>query len=107
LVLHLQGDIRAQTALQDFVGTAPLNLVYVAHGERIIACGAPPLRLGRYRLHRQNVYLICASEGLATAIDYPMLARSFEVARSAVRSLCADGWISPRLSAEAANARHP
>jgi hypothetical protein len=28
-------DIRAATGLQDFVATAPLNLVYVAHGERM------------------------------------------------------------------------
>jgi nitroreductase len=35
LLPHLQSDIRAQTGLQDFVATAPLNLVYVAHGERM------------------------------------------------------------------------
>ena len=32
---YLRGDIRAETGLQDFVGTAPLNLIYVAHGERM------------------------------------------------------------------------
>jgi len=32
---HLSDDIRSATGLQDFVGTAPLNLVYVAHGERM------------------------------------------------------------------------
>ena len=32
---HLAEDIRAATRLQDFVGTAPLNLIYVAHGERM------------------------------------------------------------------------
>ena len=32
---HLAEDIRAATGLQEFVGTAPLNLVYVAHGERM------------------------------------------------------------------------
>jgi hypothetical protein len=36
LLPHLTGDIRAQTGLQEFVGTAPLNLVYVAHGERLL-----------------------------------------------------------------------
>ena len=30
LHVHLSADIRAQTGLQDFVATAPLNLVYVA-----------------------------------------------------------------------------
>ena len=32
---HLAEDIRAATGLQEFVGTAPLNLVYVAHGDRM------------------------------------------------------------------------
>jgi hypothetical protein len=35
LVRHSPEDIRAQTGLQDFVATAPLNLIYVAHGERM------------------------------------------------------------------------
>jgi hypothetical protein len=35
LIRHLSSDIRAQTGQQDFVGHAPLNLVYVAHGERM------------------------------------------------------------------------
>ena len=35
LLPHLAEDIRASTGLQDFVGEAPLNLVYVAHGERM------------------------------------------------------------------------
>src|SRR5271157_2443114 len=35
LLPHLKDDIRAQTGLQAFVATAPLNLVYVAHGERM------------------------------------------------------------------------
>ncbi len=35
LLPYLSDDIRAQTGLQDFVATAPLNLVYVAHGERM------------------------------------------------------------------------
>ena len=32
---HLADDIRAATGLQDFIAAAPLNLVYVAHGERM------------------------------------------------------------------------
>ncbi len=82
LLPHLATDIRAQTGLQDFVGTAPLNLIYVAHGERMTELSA-----GERRLYSsvdagfigQNVYLFCASEGLATvfrgALDYPKLAR--------------------------------
>jgi len=35
LLPHLTDDIRGQTDHQDFVATAPLNLIYVAHGERM------------------------------------------------------------------------
>jgi Nitroreductase family len=35
LLRHSPGDIRAKTGTQDFVAGAPLNLVYVAHGERM------------------------------------------------------------------------
>lgn len=35
LLLQRRADIRAQTGLQDFVAAAPLNLIYVAHGERM------------------------------------------------------------------------
>ena len=35
LAPYLDADLRAQTGLQDFVAGAPLNLVYVAHGERM------------------------------------------------------------------------
>jgi hypothetical protein len=35
LVPHLTGDIRQQPGVQDFVAAAPLELIYVAHGERM------------------------------------------------------------------------
>ena len=35
LLPYLKDDIRAATGMQDFVANAPLNLVYVAHGERM------------------------------------------------------------------------
>jgi nitroreductase len=80
LVQHLSADIRAQTGRQDFAGTAPLNLVYVAHGERMQGVSAEDRRLFAAvdaAFIGQNVYLFCASEGLATvfrgAIDYPKL----------------------------------
>jgi nitroreductase len=66
---RLVADIRSQTGTQDFVGSAPLNLIYVAHGERM-----QDISLEERRLYAsvdtgfigQNVYLFCASEGLAT-----------------------------------------
>jgi nitroreductase len=86
LLPHLKDDIRAQTGLQDFVATAPLNLVYVAHGERMVDVSAEERRLYASvdsGFIGQNVYLFCASEGLATvfrgAVDYPRLARTLQL----------------------------
>jgi nitroreductase len=77
---HMKEDLRAQTGLQDFVATAPLNLVYVAHGERMTDVTPEERRLyacADASFIGQNVYLFCASEGLATvfrgAVDGPKL----------------------------------
>jgi len=81
-----EGRFRAQTGLQDFVATASLNLVYVAHGERMT-----DIALEERRLYAsvdvgfigQNVYLFCASEGLATvfrgAVDGPKLGQALKL----------------------------
>jgi nitroreductase len=81
LVLHLQEDLRAKTGVQDFVGDAPLNLVYVAHSKRMNDISPDDRRLNASAdacFIGQNVYLFCASEGLATvfrgAVDYKALA---------------------------------
>ncbi len=69
LELRLPNDIRAQTGTQDFVGSAPLNLIYVAHGERMKDISSEERRLYASvdtGFIGQNVYLFCASEGLAT-----------------------------------------
>ena len=86
LLPYLRSDIRAQTGTQDFVATAPLNLVYVAHGERMGDIPAEDRRLYASvdtGFIGQNVYLFCASEGLATvfraALDYYRLARTMEL----------------------------
>lgn len=78
----LAGDIRAAAGGQAFVKTAPVVLVYVAdHGK---AAGVPPEARDFYcsadaGFISQNVYLFCASEGLATVvlgwIDKPRLER--------------------------------
>jgi nitroreductase len=80
LLPHLSDDIRAQTGYQDFVGTAPLDLIYVAHGERMTDISPEGQRLYAAvdaGFIGQNVYLFCASEGLATvfrgAIEYTKL----------------------------------
>jgi len=77
----LREDIREKTGLQPFVREAPVNLIYVADFSR----------MGPYSVQQkefysacdtgfisENVYLYCASEGLATvvrgSIDKPTLA---------------------------------
>ena len=86
LLPHLKADIRAQTGLQDFVGVAPLNLVYVAHGERMTDISPEDRRLYASvdaGFIGQNVYLFCASEGLGSvfrgAVDYPKLTRALKL----------------------------
>jgi len=83
---YLREDIRAQTGLQDFVATAPLNLVYVAHGERMKDISPEERRLYAsvdVGFIGQNVYLSCAAEGLGSvfraAVDYPKLARALRL----------------------------
>jgi nitroreductase len=64
-------DLRKMTGTQDFVPTAPINLVFVADtakmkgvssDDQILYAGADVGFIS------QNVYLFCASEGLATVV---------------------------------------
>jgi SagB-type dehydrogenase family enzyme len=71
LVLVRKEDLRASTGLQDFVAQAPVNLVYVADLNRME--GASSEQKNHYAAAdtgfiAQNVYLFCASEGLATVV---------------------------------------
>lgn len=67
----LTDDIRELAGKQDFVATAPLNLVYVADYARM-----PDLNTEQQLVYSsthvgfsaQNVYLFCTSEGLATVV---------------------------------------
>lgn len=88
LLLHSSSDIRIQTGQQDFVGTAPLNLIYVAHGERMQDVSPEGRRLYASvdtGFIGQNVYLFCASEGLATvfrgAVDTDKLGRTMQLGK--------------------------
>ena len=88
LDLILKEDIRAQTGVQSFVKKAPVNLVYVAdfskmakpkvsEDDKVLWSAADAGFIG------QNVYLFCASEGLATVvrgwIDKPALAKTMKL----------------------------
>ena len=69
LTQALADDIRAETGVQDFVGTAPIDLVYVSDGARLQGAAGDEKRLWAFTdvgFIGQNVYLFCASEGLAT-----------------------------------------
>jgi SagB-type dehydrogenase family enzyme len=67
----LSEDIRADTGMQTFVADAPVNLVYVADLSRMTEATAE--ERAQYAgpdagFIAQNVYLFCASEGLATVV---------------------------------------
>lgn len=80
-------DIRALTGTQDFVRDAPVNLIYVSdftrmdsdtsHEDKKIAAAIDTGFIG------QNVYLYCASTGLATvvrgSVDKEVLAKAMKL----------------------------
>ena len=83
LRLVVESDVRRVTGNQDFVDTAPLDLVFVADHARMKL--VPAARREAYAhatagAMAQNVYLYCASEGLAAVIrawfDRDALARA-------------------------------
>ena len=86
LKLITSDDIRALTGRQDFVKEAPVNLVYVADFSRI---GSTPKEnreiysAADTGFISQNVYLYCASQGLATvvrgSIDRQALAKAMKL----------------------------
>ena len=66
-----KGDLRKLTGSQDFVASAPLNLVFVADTTRMKGSSAEDQALymgADTGFISQNVYLFCASEGLATVV---------------------------------------
>jgi len=79
-------DVRAQTGVQEFVLTAPLGLIYVADGGRLEGAAGDDKKFWAYTdtgFIGQNVYLFCASEGLAVvfraSFDRPRLAQTLKL----------------------------
>ncbi len=67
----LPGDLRGLAGTQSFVKDAPVNLIYVANLSKTRrASGEDQLRYtaANTGFIAQNVYLFCASEGLATVV---------------------------------------
>jgi nitroreductase len=80
------GDIRAATGRQGFVKDAPVNLVFVADDSRMGSASQEDkdfYSAADTGFISQNVYLFCASEGLATVvramIDREMLAEKMNL----------------------------
>jgi SagB-type dehydrogenase family enzyme len=65
-----QVDLRRLTGVQDFVATAPVNLVYVATLDRMDTTAEHKslYSAADTGFIAQNVYLFCASAGLATVV---------------------------------------
>lgn len=71
LLLTVASDVRRVTGNQDFVDTAPMDLVFVADHTRmksVPAAQREAFACATAGAMAQNVYLYCASEGLATVI---------------------------------------
>ncbi len=86
LVLVLKQDLRAATGRQPFVADAPVNLIFVADHAKM-ARATPEMKefytATDTGFISQNVYLFCASEGLATVVrnmvDKPALAEKMHL----------------------------
>ncbi len=82
----LAKDVRAATGTQAFVATAPVNLIYVADLNKTGRSGteAEFFTAADVGFIAENVYLFCASEGLATVVrgslDRPALAKIMKLA---------------------------
>jgi nitroreductase len=92
---HSLADLRALTGIQDFVGGAPLNLIYVAHGERMHDVSPADRRLFASvdtGFIGQNVYLFCASEGLVSvfrgAVPYKKLEAAMKLGSGQFVTFC-------------------
>jgi nitroreductase len=78
------GDLRPLTGVQDFVKEAPVNLLLVADAGRAQGgADSGPLAYADAGFIAQNVYLFCASEGLAVVVrasfDSPALAKALKL----------------------------
>lgn len=78
------GDLRPLAGTQDFVKEAPINLLLVADASRAQGVQDPgPMLYADAAFICQNVYLFCASEGLAVVVrasfDGPGLAKALKL----------------------------
>lgn len=84
------GDLRALTGTQPFPATVPLNLVFVADTTKVARPASDPqqaMNIGADAGYiSANIYLFCASEGLATvvraSVDKTALAKALRLRES-------------------------
>lgn len=86
LIPVLAGDIRALTGKQPFVADAPVNLILVADVAKMSSVSEsdmPYYAAADAAFVSENIYLYCASEGLATVvrewIEKPALAQAMNL----------------------------
>jgi SagB-type dehydrogenase family enzyme len=94
LEMVTEADLRAQTGRQGFVADAPLNLVYVADLSKASSEFYAGCDTG---FVAQNVYLCCASKGLASVVrgwvDRERLAEAMRISEPLRVVLCQTvGW---------------
>ncbi|MDR0769426.1 MAG: SagB/ThcOx family dehydrogenase [Dysgonamonadaceae bacterium] len=65
LLLRAKGDHRKDAGSQDFVANTPLNVLYIANLDKASNRDAACMDCG---FISQNIYLFCASEGLASVV---------------------------------------
>lgn len=89
LLPHCSGDLRAVSGIQDFAATAPLEMIYVCSSDHQTGLSLEQ----QYRVASvdtgfigRNVYLYCASEGLAivfrTSFDHSPLVRALRLGQA-------------------------
>ena len=94
-LIHLsEEDLRSCTGEQDFVATAPLNIVFVADTTKITGKderGTVETAYVDTGFISQNIYLFCASAGLATVtramINKPVLAKKLNLKEGEIITL--------------------
>jgi SagB-type dehydrogenase family enzyme len=82
----LPDDVREKTGAQAFVKDVPVNLIYVANYSKMSKSSdtdKKPYSFADAAFIGENVYLFCASEGLATvvrgSVDRPALEKSMKI----------------------------
>ncbi len=96
------GDLRALGGAQEFVKEAPVTLVFVADTAKTKGAGADAqwLAYADAAFVSQNVYLFCASSGLATGvramIDRPALAKALKLRDTQTIALAQSVGLPPK-----------